>query len=44
LPDLQHGNGKLKKAKDIASYDVVLTTLQTMAGEWVPDDAVSLLV
>ncbi|CAD6573847.1 MAG: hypothetical protein CYPHOPRED_005227 [Cyphobasidiales sp. Tagirdzhanova-0007] len=35
-----HGNSKIRNVKELAKYDVVLTTLGTMAAEWVPcDDA-----
>ncbi|KAJ3868041.1 SNF2 superfamily protein [Lentinula novae-zelandiae] len=33
---IYHGPSKLKRAKDLLEYDVVLTTFQTMALEW-PD-------
>ncbi|KAJ3805241.1 SNF2 family N-terminal domain-containing protein [Lentinula lateritia] len=33
---IYHGSSKLKRAKDLHKYDVVLTTFQTMALEW-PD-------
>ncbi|KAJ3900622.1 SNF2 family N-terminal domain-containing protein [Lentinula edodes] len=33
---IYHGSSKLKRAKDLLKYDVVLTTFQTMALEW-PD-------
>lgn len=38
---IHHGPTKVKSAKEFHEYDVVLTTYQTLAGEW-PDEEVSM--